>query len=348
VTSALIDSPLASTIGRRLASPGPVVSAGHARAAVSMLRELSAQAQQHVAEVTGLTAAPGHPAVVVDRAEWIDSNVDALAALLSGWTPRKEPAGLSRAVGSRALAVQVGVSLSWLSSKVLGQYEVFSSQHAGRLLLVAPNIVEVEQALSIDPRDFRLWVCLHEETHRVQFSANPWLADHLRGLIVAFLEASDVPPHQLARQVASMVHSGDTDDAACAFERSWFERMQSPAQREAFDQLTAVMSLLEGHADVVMDEVGPQVVGSVAWIRARFQERRTHPSTLDRIIRSALGMDAKLRQYADGAVFVRHVVDAIGIDGFNRVWQSATQLPSRTELHDPDLWIARTSAGVAA
>lgn len=313
-----------------------------------MLRDLAQESQVHVARVTGLTAPPGHPAVVVDRAEWIDSNVDALVDLLGSWTPRKEPSGVSRAIGSRALAAQVGVSMSWLASKVLGQYEVFSSRHDGRLLLVAPNIVDVERTLGVDPRDFRLWVCLHEETHRVQFSAHPWLSEHLRALIVAFLEASDVPPQQLARQVASMVQQGESDAAHPGVERSWFERMQSAEQREAFDQVTAVMSLLEGHADVVMDEVGPQVIGSVAQIRARFQDRRTNPSALDRIIRSALGMDAKLRQYADGAVFVRHVVDAIGMDGFNRVWQSAAHLPTRTELHDPDSWIARTSAGVAA
>ncbi len=314
-----------------------------------MLRALSDEAQQYVADVTGLVAGPGHPAVIVDRGEWIDSNVDSLVDLLGSWTPRKEPSALSRSVGSRALAVQVGVSLSWLSTKVLGQYEVFStSGHSGRLLLVAPNIVDAEQMLGVDPHDFRLWVCLHEETHRVQFSAHPWLSEYLRSLIVALLEAADVPPQQLVRQFTAVISQGVPEGDDAAFERSWFERMQSPEQRALFDQITAVMSLLEGHADVVMDEVGPQVIGSIAQIRAKFQERRSHPSTMDRIIRTALGMDAKLRQYADGAVFVRHVVDAIGMPGFNRVWRDASSLPSRAELHDPSRWIARTAAGAAA
>jgi coenzyme F420 biosynthesis associated uncharacterized protein len=148
--------------------------------------------------------------------------------------------------------------------------------------------------------------------------------------------------------VRQLIRANSEEDASGAFERSWFERMMNAEQRELFDRVTAVMSLLEGHADVVMDEVGPHVVGSVVQIRSRFQERRTNPSTLDRMVRSALGMDAKMRQYADGAVFVRHVVDEIGMQGFNQVWQCEENLPSRIELHNPKLWIDRVSSGVAA
>ena len=358
MTSALIDASLASTIGRRLAPAGPSVSATDARAAVTMLRELAGEAEHLVAGITGMQAGAGHSAVVVDRGDWIDSNVESLEYLLSSWTPRKEPSKLSREVGSRTLAVQVGMSLSWLSTKVLGQYEVFSSNHSGRLLLVAPNIVDVEQLLNVDARDFRLWVCLHEETHRVQFGANPWLVEYLRELIVGFLEASDVPPQELAKQFASTLRRDaakpptfltDTPHSNHSVSgSSWFERLQNAEQQFLYNQITAVMSLLEGHADVVMDEVGPQVVKTLPQIRAKFQDRRTNPSTLDRIVRSALGMDAKLRQYSDGAKFVRHVVDAVGMQGFNRVWESPETLPTRTELHAPDLWLARTGVQAVA
>ena len=119
------------------------------------------------------------------------------------------------------------------------------------------------------------------------------------------------------------------------------EAIQTPEQKVIFDELTALMSLLEGHADVVMDDVGPQVVPSVALIRERFTQRREQPGTLDSLARKALGMDAKLRQYSDGAAFVRHVVERNGMSGFNAVWQSPAHLPSRTELHDPDAWLSR-------
>jgi len=119
------------------------------------------------------------------------------------------------------------------------------------------------------------------------------------------------------------------------------EAIQTPEQRVIFDELTALMSLLEGHADVVMDDVGPAVVPSVALIRERFTQRRQQPGTLDSLARKALGMDAKMRQYSDGAAFVRHVVDRVGMAGFNAVWTSSDHLPSRVELHDPDAWLAR-------
>ncbi len=118
--------------------------------------------------------------------------------------------------------------------------------------------------------------------------------------------------------------------------------MQTPAQREILSRLTAVMSLLEGHADVVMDGVGPAVVPSVAEIREKFQRRRDRGSgRLDLVLRRMLGMDAKLRQYQDGAVFVRGVVERAGMDGFNRVWTSPNTLPTKEEIHDPASWVAR-------
>ncbi len=101
------------------------------------------------------------------------------------------------------------------------------------------------------------------------------------------------------------------------------------------------MSLLEGHADYVMDGVGPGVVPTVEKIRAAFQERRTSARGLDALLRKLLGMEAKLRQYRDGEKFVRGVVDAVGMDGFNEVWSTPETLPSMAEVHDPDAWVAR-------
>jgi coenzyme F420 biosynthesis associated uncharacterized protein len=231
-----------------------------------------------------------------------------------------------------------------MSSKVLGQFDPFhapaGSDTAGRLLLVAPNIVHVESELDVDPTDFRLWVCLHEETHRVQFTAVPWMRDHIHGEIASLIDSVEVDPGKLAAMLGEgMKRIGDLvrgDD-----EVSLIDLVQTPDQKVVLDRITAVMSLLEGHADVVMDGVGPEVIPSVEAIRTKFNRRRRSASGLDRIIRKLLGFDAKMAQYRNGAVFVRGAIDKVGMDGFNAVWAAPEYLPSRTEIGDPEAWVRR-------
>ena len=214
----------------------------------------------------------------------------------------------------------------------------------GRLLLVAPNIVHVERELDVDPHDFRLWVCLHEETHRTQFTAVPWLRDHIESEIQEFLAQTDVDPATLLERIREAAQSfvGARPEGEESEGRSLVEIVQTPAQREILARLTAVMSLLEGHADYVMDGVGPDVVPSVAEIREKFQKRRASGAgRLDQALRKLLGLDAKLRQYRDGERFVRAVVDEVGMDGFNRIWTSPNTLPTKTEIAKPADWIAR-------
>jgi coenzyme F420 biosynthesis associated uncharacterized protein len=117
----------------------------------------------------------------------------------------------------------------------------------------------------------------------------------------------------------------------------------SEEDQELFGRLTAVMSLLEGHADVMMDAVGADVIPTVDVLRQRMTERRTNPKATEAFVRRLLGMEAKLAQYRDGAAFVRAVLDAAGTDGFNKVWQSPDTLPTREELHSPQQWIARVA-----
>jgi coenzyme F420 biosynthesis associated uncharacterized protein len=221
---------------------------------------------------------------------------------------------------------------------------------AGRLLLVAPNIVHVERELDVDPHDFRLWVCLHEETHRTQFSAVPWLRDHIESEIQSFLGETELDPttviERVREAVQSFTGSGPGSEARTEDEpadgRSLVDLVQTPSQREILARLTAVMSLLEGHADYVMDGVGPDVVATVAEIREKFSRRRASGAgRLDQALRRLLGLDAKLRQYRDGERFVRAVVDQVGMEGFNRVWTSPNTLPTKAEVAKPSEWVAR-------
>ena len=229
--------------------------------------------------------------------------------------------------------------LGFLASKVLGQFDPFHEPD-GRLLLVAPNIVHVERELEADPHDFRLWVCLHEETHRVQFTAVPWMREHMFGQIQKFAETME-PSGLLEDGLTRVLEGLKNARAGGSSGGSLLDVVGTPEQRELLDGLTGVMSLLEGHADVVMDGVGPTVIPSVAKIRAKFNERRKGVGVLDRLLRRVLGLDAKMAQYRDGAAFVRAVVDKAGMPGFNVVWEQPDHLPTRAEIADPDAWMAR-------
>ena len=230
--------------------------------------------------------------------------------------------------------------LAFLSSRVLGQYEVFGT--GGRLLLVAPNIVATEHKLGVDPSDFRLWVCLHEVTHQLQFTAVPWLRPYLEGQIAEFVEATDLTADVLRERLQDVLRSvagavrGDDDGS-----EGLMALIKDPRQREVLDRVTAVMSLVEGHAEYVMDGVGPDVVPSVRTLRKRFAQRRKGRGPFDRVMRRLLGLEQKMKQYADGRVFVGGVIDRAGMEGFNQVWAKPENLPLIDELTAPERWVER-------
>jgi coenzyme F420 biosynthesis associated uncharacterized protein len=354
----IIDWDVAVSTGTRFARPGPQVSLAEARQTVAELRELSVAVERPVREVTKLQSkvAPGKVAVV-DRAGWIRANVDGfrvvldpLAEQMRQRTPAASAGGLVMGVGSRISGAQAGLILSYLSSRVLGQYELFlppgtgdsGEEPVGRLTLVAPNIVMVERELQVNPRDFRRWVCLHEETHRVQFTSVPWLRAYVQDQMSEFLLASDLDPGAIlsrlraaADAVAGAVRGGDSE--------SLVEAIQTPRQKEILARLTALMTLVEGHGDYVMDAVGPQVVPSVAEIREKFNSRRRTAGRVEQTVRRLLGIDLKMKQYAEGSRFVTAVVDEIGMDGFNQIWESPETIPTMAEIHDPRAWITRVA-----
>jgi coenzyme F420 biosynthesis associated uncharacterized protein len=344
MTSNMVDWQLAVSLGSRLSGVGPDVSAAEAAATVAELREGASRSTSYVREFTGLDAgALSAPILVVDRPAWIQANVDGFAKLLTPIIDKLEakkgpPGAVTQAIGSRVTGAEVGGLLGFMSSRVLGQFDPFHDPH-GRLLLVAPNVVQVERELEVDPTDFRLWVCLHEETHRVQFTAVPWMRDHLFGEFTAL--ADTLEPQRLLedglKRLAEALKGGTSG--------SLLDLMGTPEQKAILDRVTGVMSLLEGHADVVMDGVGPSVIPSVAAIRRRFDERRKGVGTLDRLLRRLLGLEAKMAQYRDGAAFVRAVVDKVGMADFNAVWAGPDNLPSKAEIADPPLWISRVLPG---
>lgn len=346
----MIDWDFALKTAERMVPPGPVMSAHEVDDVVADLRAAASAAEAPVREFTGLAppAGNGTGVLVIDRPRWVEANLASSRVMLEPIFAKlqesnRAPTGMAKSVSESINGIEIGALLSFLSTKVLGQFDPFGTD-PGRLLLVAPNIVQAERQLGVDPHDFRRWVCLHEETHRVQFTAVPWLRDHLRSLIGEFTEATEFDAAALGKLLTSGIGEivriiRGVSDA------SLMDVLQNDAQRAVVDKMTGVMSLLEGHADVVMDGVGPEIIPTVVEIRRAFERRRrSGTSGLDRIIRRLLGLEAKMRQYRDGAGFVRSVTDQVGHDGFSAVWASAENLPSRAEILSPETWVKRVHA----
>lgn len=340
-----VDWAVAVNTGQALARGGPAVDPAEARDAVRELRDVTAPAEQHVRDLTGLGhGLPLRDGVVVDRPGWVKSAAEGISALTDGVLPGTH-GGTVGNVLSGAAGVQAGMVLAFLSSRVLGQFDPFSGeQGVGRLLLVAPNVVGAQRALDVPASDFRMWVCLHECTHRLQFTAVPWLRDYFHGQVGTLLSSIDdnamdalgrLP--EVIRTARERLRSGGRPLGPMGM----IELFQTPDQRQLLEHLIALSTLLEGHADHVMDAVGPEVVPSVEVIRRRFAQRRKGGGLLDRLLRTLLGVEAKVRQYAEGSAFTKHVVDAVGMDGFNAVWTSPHTLPTKAEIADPALWLRR-------
>ncbi|MEP6851095.1 MAG: zinc-dependent metalloprotease [bacterium] len=344
--ASLIDWDLAASTAKRLSPATPPVSREVADAAVADLRTAAEVAAGHVAELTGLTEPPVTALTrVVDRAGWIDANAGGMAALMGPLIEKlaagKPSNALVDSLGGKVTGAQAGALLGFMSGKVLGQFEFFA-QPEGQLMLVAPNIVDVEGKLGVKPSDFRLWVCLHEVTHRVQFTAVPWMRQHMHEEIETLTQLMDTDPAALRERVGSAVSElvraarGQGDGSGV------LGALTTPEQRVVVDRITAFMSLVEGHAEYVMNAVSSDVIPTQKQIEARFAvRRRKGGNPLDKLMRRLLGLDAKTRQYVEGSAFVRGVVERIGLDGFNAVWVAPANLPSKAEIGAPEQWISR-------
>lgn len=317
-----IDWSFAARTGRSLVHPGPTLTGGEITEVVAELRDAAERADPPIAEVTGMDAPAPAAVLVVDRASWVAAISQSAAAVLAGAFGEAEPpeSGLAKA-RAKALGGQAAAVFAVIAGRILGQFDPFVDP--ARLLLVAPNVVKIERELGVKPADFRLWVCLHEQTHRYQFGQAPWLRAHLLGLIGELIDGDELQ------------FGWDTSGRP-----GGVRELLNPEQRAAFDQVTAVMSLMEGHADVMMDRVGAEVVPSYRDIRRRFEARRDRPEWgvwLQRL----LGLDLKRAQYRDGAEFCRQILTAADVATLNRAFEAPGLLPTLAEIHDPQQWLHR-------
>ncbi len=351
----LADWGLAERVGRWAAGLAPVKASGQD---VSRLRRLVADAVELAdspsRQATGLGADLG-PATarVVGRGEWIAANLASMRYMTdphAGTLLRRStfPAAASR----RAVAVQVGLVFGFLSTRVLGQYEVFlpGGETPGRLTLVGPNLLQVERDLAadgtvdIEARELVLGIVLHELGHRLQFEAVPWLRPHMRGIMDGYLSRSEIDPDRIRGglgTLAGKLRSGQVEL------QDLMEAFLTPEQVDLMQEAQSVMSLLEGHGNIVMDWGAELLVGDgvdPARVREALNARRASGGPA-KLIGKALGMGMKAAQYAVGETFIADVADRHGRSTFNRVWEDPAHIPTPEELTDPDAWAARITPG---
>lgn len=362
----LINWSLAEKTAVTLVGAGPKLDRAEIGREVQIIRKAAEAAVGHVQEITGLDVADRlHDSLtlVADRATWIRANIEGFQNLLSpvlGNVVAAKPEAFTLtnlSVGGAGSAVEMGMILAFLGDKVLGQFEPFCGLNdgpaGGRLVLVAPNMVKIRQELNVDAHDFAMWVCLHEQTHRVQFAAAPWLRDHMvqliRGLSNSlFASAGDMGTRikeALLGTKDELSAAEPADEISAKFSAQGLRKILTEDQAAQFSELTAIMSLMEGHANVVMDAVDASIVSSVKTIRRRFTKRSENLNAVEKFLRKLIGMDTKMQQYRDGQKFVQTVVDQVGMEAFNAIWRRPENLPTETEIHAPQQWIDRVLAG---
>lgn len=309
----------------------------------------TAQAEALVEAETGLHSAAGPArARVTDRAGWVRANLASfqrlLRPLLDSFGDRMATSPFSP-VTTRLAGAELGMMLGWMSTRVLGQYDLLVIEEENPLeqdlvYYVGPNVLALEKQYGFPPGEFRLWLALHEVTHRAQFTGVPWLREHFIGLVHQTLDAVETDPQRLfdaLGQLAGAARSGRNPLA----DGGLMGLLAGPEQRAVLDQVAGLMSLLEGHGDVTMDRAGAGHVPSAERFANALRQRRQSPRGVARILQQLVGLEAKLEQYAEGEAFIEAVEAHGGQALLRRAWEDPTHLPSRDEIRAPQLWIDR-------
>ncbi len=347
----MVDWALAQRVAAGALILKPAPASYRSSALQGQFDDLTARAETLVSEATGLHSRHGSArAKVTDRSGWAAANVRSMQRLVGPALLELQQArgaklgGPSLAVGRTVAGTQLGLMLAYMATRVLGQYDLLINDETPEdqdlVSYVGPNIVAVEQQYQFAANQFRLWLALHEVTHRMQFTAVPWLRDHFVGQITELLGPLSGDPSNFAemvKRVTTEVRAGRNP----AGDGGVLAMLATPEQRLALSKISGMMSLLEGHGDVTMDRAGAGEVPGAAHFSQVLHERRTNAKGLTRLMSKLLGLDAKMRQYAEGERFVQAVEAAGGPVLMARVWEGPEWLPTLEEIRDPALWVAR-------
>ncbi len=317
-------------------------------------RDLAAcvpQAEALVADASGIPAPLPVRWGLVDRSDWVEANIRGMVQMLG---PLADKLGRrldamplpTRVAQTVAVSGEVGALLGFISRRVLGQYDLLvpEDDHARTpLYFVGSNMVEVERKFGFVPEDFALWVSLHEVTHRFQFEGVPWLRPRFLELVHAYLDSIDLDAKGLSRRLGSAFRRL-VSRSVPAEEKSPMYLFATDEQRKWLDEIQALMTVVEGHGNYVMDSIGREVIPSFEQMRHVFNRRREQTSALQRAIGHAIGLEMKLRQYEIGQRFCEEIVAKDGPAALARLWRHPTDFPTMQELREPRRWLDRSAA----
>jgi coenzyme F420 biosynthesis associated uncharacterized protein len=339
-----IDWPTARKVARFVARRDALASSYLGTSLRDDFTDLTGQAEAVVADFTGLQA-PGNVTVgVVDRRGWVDANITSMRRLLE---PLMEKVGarLARSafapIGRHVAATEIGALIGYMSQRVLGQYDLLvpDDTHGDSVYYVGPNILALEKRFAFRPRDFRLWIAIHEVTHRAQFAGVPWMRAHFLSLVQDAFDVVDPDPSSvfkaISRALDEMRHGRNPLD-----EGGLVGLFASPEQRVVLDRVQALMSLLEGHGNVVMTELGRRYVAGEERM-ARVLHQRRAASGFTGQMQKLFGLEQKMKQYEVGERFINDVVEIGGFSTLDVVWRDPENLPTLAELDDARAWIDR-------
>jgi coenzyme F420 biosynthesis associated uncharacterized protein len=346
---------LAERVAVRVAGREPFADSYHYASLQPDFDELTAEAEELVAVETGLRSLAGPArARVTDRAGWVRANIASFQRLLR---PVTDKLG-SRLSGApiapmRALAgAELGTLLGWMSTRVLGQYDLLlveddKPEEQDIVYYVGPNVLALEKRFAFPPREFRLWLALHEVTHRAQFTGIPWMRDHFRSLVEGTLQSVDPDPKRLLdalRRAVDELRAGRNP----LDEGGLIALLASPEQHAVLQKVQGLMSLLEGHGDVTMDRAGAARIPSAERFSRVLRDRRNTASAPVRLIQKLVGLEAKLKQYEMGERFIAAVEAEGGPALLELAWRGPDWLPTLGEIRQPEVWLARVREAAPA
>ena len=341
-----VDWGLAEKVANQIANRAPFNDASYLKGLNESFSSFTSSAEKLVETSTGLKSFSGEAkAKVVDRSGWIRANFSSLKRLLKPiLAENHEKNGFS--ISSRIAALEIGAVLGWMSTRVLGQYDLLVLDNEDLndqdlVYYVGPNICAIERRYAFDPNGFRLWLAIHELTHRAQFTGVPWMREHYLSLVKNLLQEVQLDTNESTKKNNSQIKLSKGIESPRLSEFKISNFFTSIDQKDSINDIAALMTLLEGHGDVIMSRAGKGHVKNQERFEKVVTQRRKSATGVTRIFQKLIGIEAKLAQYEQGEEFIYTIEESEGIDFLNSVWEHPDNLPKLEEIKDPNLWISR-------
>lgn len=336
---------------------GQALTASERQTLDQQYRDLVEQCVPLVADYTGDTLPDSRERTFAfDRVDWINANIDAFRTLFAPIESLYTDEGGEKSVAAvmlgglnrRVISAELGLLLGYLARRVLGQYDLALLGRepitTGKLYYVEPNIRAVERNLNLPPDQFRMWLALHETTHAFEFESHPWVRAHFNSLLTQYMEFLKQDAEQLKHGVKGLKIFVQRARSRGTAGGSWIEAVMTPEQRQLFNQMQAMMCVIEGYSNHVMNIVGRDLLPSYDSIAEKFARRQRERTTSEQLFARLTGLDVKMEQYRLGEAFVNHVVEERGHAAIRQMWSGPEALPSMAEIREPARWLARMPA----